>query len=132
MYPPIPPLESQQKTCVFWIVGIVCERELEGKRAGKKHSRRKTPFAKRQVLFAPLVCIAMHPPTPPLESQQKTCVFLIVCMACDREPAGKRAGEKHPMRKTPSAKRQVLFASLVCIAMQPPTALQEGEIFLTF
>ena len=85
----------------------------EKEKIKKNPKIQRNPIHKTPSLFCPSCCIAMHPPPPPLESQQKTCVFWTVCMACDRELAEKGGGEKHSRRKKPIAKRQVLFVPLV-------------------
>jgi len=69
-------------------------------------------------------CIAMHPPTPPLESQQKTCVFWTVCMVCDRELAEKKGrrrntrGEKNPSQNAKSFLLLVLHRHATINALQ--------------
>jgi len=65
----------------------------EKEKIKKNPKIQRNPIHKTPSLFCPSCCIAMHPPPPPLESQQKTCVFWTVCMACDRELAEKGGGE---------------------------------------
>jgi len=62
-------------------MGLVGENGKEK----KNPSTKKKTITKTQVLFCPSCCVDTHQPTPPLESQQKTCVFGIVGTTCDQE-----------------------------------------------
>jgi len=76
-------------------------------RLGKKEKRKKSvgqeekkeKHYKTPSLFCSSCCVAKHPPTAPIESQQKILSVGCFGMVCDREPAVKKGGEKHVRKK---------------------------------
>ena len=77
----------------------------KGKRENKKKiPRSRNPVQKTPSLFYSSCCIAMHHQRPPLESQQKTCVFWTFGIEIWRRKRAttKKHWEKKPHRKTPS------------------------------
>jgi len=83
---------------------------------GKTLGRTKKGIRKTPSPFYPSYCVVTHPPTAPIESQQKTLLVGCFGMARDREPTVKRDGEKHPCAKKKKEKKRRPFCSSYCIA----------------